>query len=306
MGQEDTQYTATVIIPVKHGDRKVLDCLQRLITQECATPFEVLAILHPADPLIEEIRTRFPHVTAIPSGESGPGGGRNRGIEAAKGRYLVFTDADCLPRSDWLARMLAAARQFPGEAIAGWTEPADSNATGLASELFERGIPKPRQAVRIPGTWGSNMCVPRELLDASRSRFVEHLYGAEETALIAQLPPDKRRVTLVPDAVVIHDHHYRFSPAMRRMYRLGFGSGVVRSRYPVSGAFLARHRWLIPFLPAARLAILLKRILAVNPRAAGSYIALFPLLCCMAGAYTLGFASGTRPATQPHRPGALS
>ena len=45
------------------------------------------------------------------SGGAGPGAARNIGAASARGELLVFIDADCEPEPDWLARIVAAARE---------------------------------------------------------------------------------------------------------------------------------------------------------------------------------------------------
>lgn len=286
---------ATIVLPVKRGDRAFLDCLRCLEAQDFNEPFEVVVVLDATDDAAGALRMAFPFVHVIACNDRGPGGARNRGIAVAKGRWIVFTDADCLPHPDWLRRLITAARQHPETPVAGWTEPGDRGLVSQASELFERGIPQPLHPISVPGAWGSNLCVESDLLHVSRARFVEDLFGAEDVALIAQLPPDRRRVLLIPDAVVIHNHRFRFWPATRRMLRLGSGSGVVRTRYPAaSGAFLARHRWLIPLLPGARLAMLLRRVAHYNPRRLIDYGKLFPWLVWFACVYAIGFATGIR------------
>lgn len=286
--------SATVIVPTRKGDRAIRDCLCSLYAQDVAEPFDIIAVMDELDPLAGELRAEFPKVNVITCSDHGAGGARNRGIASARGHYLVFTDADCLPRPDWLRRLIDAARQHPGIPVAGWTEPTDPGWVGQASELFERGIPFPRRPLRVPGVWGSNLCVERELLLKTGASFEEDLFGAEDVALTAQLPPGHREALLIPDALVLHTHRFRLVPATRRMRQLGFGSGVVRRRYPATGAFLARYRGLILLLPAARLLMLLKRTLLYAPARLLDYVKLFPLLSWFAMVYAVGFAAGTR------------
>ncbi|MDL4813075.1 glycosyltransferase family 2 protein [Actinomadura opuntiae] len=45
--------------------------------------------------------------------------GRNRGIRAARGRYMVLTDADIRPRTGWLQALVAAAGQHDAAVVGG-------------------------------------------------------------------------------------------------------------------------------------------------------------------------------------------
>jgi GT2 family glycosyltransferase len=63
-----------------------------------------------------------------------PAAARNRGVAAARGRLLLFTDADCRPAPDWLAALAAALERSPvaGGAV---TFPRSSSLPGLADNI---------------------------------------------------------------------------------------------------------------------------------------------------------------------------
>ena len=48
---------------------------------------------------------------------------RNRGISAAEGEFVVFTDDDVLPEPDWLGKLVSGMREYDCAAAGGYIEP---------------------------------------------------------------------------------------------------------------------------------------------------------------------------------------
>lgn len=68
--------------------------------------------------VLERARSRLP-LTALHEARPGKNRAINRGLEAARGRLLVFTDDDVEPVTCWLTGYLAAARRWPEYSIFG-------------------------------------------------------------------------------------------------------------------------------------------------------------------------------------------
>jgi len=65
--------------------------------------YEVIVSDDSPDPRdLEAVRTRFPWVRWVKGPQRGPASNRNEGARHASGRWLVFTDDDCLPSPGWL------------------------------------------------------------------------------------------------------------------------------------------------------------------------------------------------------------
>ena len=65
-----------------------------------------------------QVTAGFPEVRFIDTGHPVcAAAARNRGVEAARGDFMVFTDADCVPRPDWLACLRS--RHESGESVVG-------------------------------------------------------------------------------------------------------------------------------------------------------------------------------------------
>lgn len=130
----------SIIIPVFNQGEELLRCLRALEAQSYPrNRFEVIAVDNgserPLCPLIE----RFSFARCIRELKPGSYVARNRGIQAARGELLGFTDADCVPASSWIERGVRAVRALPGAGmVAGKIELTLLNPSSpTAAELFE-------------------------------------------------------------------------------------------------------------------------------------------------------------------------
>jgi len=73
-------------------------------------------------PVIDCLRDDPPSrlsVTHIRQNNLGPGVARNRGVEVACGRWIVFIDDDCIPHRDWLRAMERELLEHPDQMVGG-------------------------------------------------------------------------------------------------------------------------------------------------------------------------------------------
>lgn len=100
----------SVIIPARNAEATLERTLAAVRAQEMQHRFEIIVVDDGSSDATPEIAARHePLVKLIRNPSSqGPGSARNRGVEAARAGALAFTDADCFPTPQWLARGLAA------------------------------------------------------------------------------------------------------------------------------------------------------------------------------------------------------
>lgn len=131
----------SVIIPTFNRPARLADCLRALAEQDYPVDrFEVIVVDDgsetPVDPLILHYRDSI-HITAARIANSGPAAARNHGARMARGRFLAFTDDDCIPSAGWLSALMTALRSSPEALVGGGIRNAlAENPFSVASQLI--------------------------------------------------------------------------------------------------------------------------------------------------------------------------
>lgn len=108
MVEKETEYTAlpliSVIIPVLNNPEGIASCIEGLLEQDY--PTEKMEIIVIDNGSVDETRGVVKQYTVSLMNEGkvkSPYAARNRGLEAAKGKIIAFTDSDCIPDTSWLS-----------------------------------------------------------------------------------------------------------------------------------------------------------------------------------------------------------
>ncbi len=148
----------SIIIPVFNDSERLSACLSALHNQTYPRDrYEIIVVDNGSKEDPRPAVDPFPLVTLTYEKKTGSYAARNHGIKLAKGEVVAFTDADCLPASDWLETGVA-------------TLLATSNC-GLVAGKIELSFENPKQPTLV------------ELYDSvtafHQKKFIEKLrYGA--------------------------------------------------------------------------------------------------------------------------------
>jgi len=97
------QVIFSVIIPSYNSEKTIDACLDSVIGQRTALPYEVIVADSSDDNTKNVVRNKFPSFNLISfETKTDPGTARNVGIERARGSIIVFTDSDCIVPENWL------------------------------------------------------------------------------------------------------------------------------------------------------------------------------------------------------------
>lgn len=238
----------SVIIPALNEAENIGRCLDAIINQDIGLHVEIIVIDSGSTDETIDIIDTFDDIqlVRIAPGEFGHGRTRNLGASKAKGKYLVFLNADAIPADkQWLNRLL---------------KPLDTR-TGAAG-VFSRHLPKPgcflymtrdlnksmpdRPHVRTGASaldmmiFSTVSCViPRDIWN--RHRFDDDIVIAEDQEWAKRVLAHDFQIIYQSKSRVYHSHNYTPKQMYRVKFDVGRASGKFNNRFTAAtvGLFLA-------------------------------------------------------------------
>lgn len=97
--------TASIIVPTYNEEKNIATCLHAIASQDFSECFEVIASDgYSTDATVRKARALGAHV--VFERKRTIAAGRQKGALAARGEFLVFTDADSAAEKNWLSELL--------------------------------------------------------------------------------------------------------------------------------------------------------------------------------------------------------
>ncbi|WP_101341188.1 glycosyltransferase family 2 protein [Cereibacter azotoformans] len=224
----------SVIIPIYQQWDFLPDLIAALAAQEFPLRSWAEVLLIDNDPADPAPRPALPDwIRLLPCPTPGSYAARNMGAAMARGRLLVFTDADCRPHPGWLSALHAAAEnRDPGGLLAGLvTMPVPKGAS--VWQIFDavRGIP---QASFVSRGYAAtaNLAMSRTLFEILGGFDARRLSGGD-AEFCRRAGRQGHTLTLVPGATVDHLARDSFTALALKARRIKGGqvaSGPLRRR----------------------------------------------------------------------------
>jgi len=228
----------SVVVPFRDEEAHLAQCLAALAAQEGSDGVhEVVAVDDRSSDRSPEIVRGFPNVRLLTSAAPGPYAARNLGVAETNGDVVAFTDGDCEPAPDWLARIAAAFDDPDVCIVLGNRHPAgDSFALGLLSAYDRAKEEYVFGELRADLYYGltSNLAVRRDAFDHV-GPFAERRRGAD-TLFVRSLLDRRgtRAFVYSPDVRVRHLEIRRAADYYRKAFVYG------RSMKPLDGVMSGR------------------------------------------------------------------
>ncbi|MGH3770520.1 MAG: glycosyltransferase family 2 protein [Pseudonocardiaceae bacterium] len=209
----------TVVVAV-NADRRVYRLLRSLLDQtQPRHTYEVIVVENGSSVLADVGALDAGVVRYLHSPEPNAAAARNMGLRAARGRYLLLTDADCVARPDWVERMsrhladgtLAAV----GGAIVKYEPKTLTQRFGITVANGQTEL-NYLPALPLPYVVGANSGFVTATL-RQVGGFDEAFRSGNDVDICYQLGLSGYRIGLAPDGVVMHEdrasakeHFHRF------------------------------------------------------------------------------------------------
>ena len=292
----------SVVVPCYRPGRLIEGCLDDLLAQDLADPYEIIVVESTGDGTAERLRERYPRLRVIaPPMRTFPAEAQNIGVAASSAPYIAITNHDCRLPPDWLRRLLArhdaGSYAAVGGAVANGTPTSVVGTAAYWSEFNE--FTAGRAASEVSGVPQCNVCFRRTALVGS-TPFPTVRFGAEELTFNYELTRAGGRFFFDPTIVVTHLNRTTLGAFLSHQRTLGNGSAMARRLVPIPGASVVRRPYLIPLLPILRLVRLHGR--AMPPRELPRVLALMPLFVLGYTVWGLGFWRGAREPLDPRQP----
>lgn len=195
-----TEVLFSVIIPTYQRLDLLAACLESLKpdVQTVDASYEVIVTDDGRSILAQEmIAEHYSWVTWVQGPQRGPAANRNNGASQAKGKWLVFTDDDCLAEADWLRVFRQGQASHPAVAVFEGRVFADRprRSLGEFSPLNEKG----------GNLWSCNVCIARELFQVLGGFDERFPYAAmEDEELRVRLEKRQERMVFLAEAGICH------------------------------------------------------------------------------------------------------
>ena len=257
--------TVTVIIPVRDRPAMLARCLAA-----ASTRYPVIVIDDgSADPdAIAAIAARHGATVRHRAVNGGPAAARNTGLTGVETDLIAFLDSDCVPPSDWVARLalhfadpLAGAVAPRIVPVSGQAEAAGRPAARYAAACGSLDLGSRPARVqpnsRVAYVPTAALVVRRSALDSlagGQSPFDPALRYGEDVDMIWRLHEAGWRIRYEPSVQVAHDGPVSWAGLFERRFRYGTSAAPLARRHPANMAPLVLHPW-----PAVTVGALLAR-----------------------------------------------
>ncbi len=208
--------------------------------------------------VIAPIRAQL-EIKLLTQKNAGPAAARNAGAKHAKGRFLAFTDDDCIPAPDWLRALACRFRETPDCVVGGrtinlLTDNIHSTTSQLIVEVVYRYYNAEPDNSRFFAA--NNMALPTDYFFLI-GEFDSNFTTSEDREFCDRCQHRRYQMIYAPEAVVYHAHPLKFHSFCRQHFNYGRGAfrfHLKRSRRESSGLFrdlkfhLNLRNWLLyPF-----------------------------------------------------------
>ncbi|MBW4661153.1 MAG: glycosyltransferase family 2 protein [Drouetiella hepatica Uher 2000/2452] len=221
----------SIVIPTYNRPDRLHKCLEAISQLNYSREnFEVIVVDDgskiPLVSVIEPLQAVL-NLTLLRQANAGPASARNAGAAIAQGKFIVFTDDDCIPTSDWLAALEVQFQLTPDALVGGKTLNAlPENLYSTASQLLIDYLYGYYNAEATASFFASNnfalSTATFQLLKGFDTTFP--LAAGEDREFCDRWLHQGYQMVYAPQVKVYHAHQLTFKTFWRQHFNYGRGA----------------------------------------------------------------------------------
>jgi len=223
----------SVIIPVYNGGDKLQKCVSALQRQKTSRTYELIVVDDGStDEGIKKIRENGFRV--LRQANQGPAAARNLGVTNANGKIVLFTDADCEPKEDWIEQMVRSLEDPSISAVKGsyLTKQKEVVPRFIQIEYeskYERM--KKDRYIDFIDTYAAGFKI-EDFLRVGEYDTQFTTASVEDQEFSFRMWDKGYRMVFNPAAKVYHTHSSTLWNYAKKKFRIGFWKALVLKRHP--------------------------------------------------------------------------
>jgi glycosyltransferase involved in cell wall biosynthesis len=286
----------SVIVPFYGKKHDLLNCINGLQDQDFKKPFETIIVESGNYPEIKKFISTMPNVTSISSDSiMYPGKARNIGAKNSAADFLAFTDADCVPYSNWLSKIYSSLNSGNDIVIGPVINlypfhPIASVDNLLQFPDFQRHRPS-KNIMHFPAC---NLGITKKLFIKTGGFPDNYLTGEDVIFSEIAIKICKGKIEFNHHAIVQHSGRKSILGFIKHNEILGFYRGYLKLKIPSGNKKFLNTSFYSIFFGFKRFIYILIRTLQWNPAGILRIVFYFPLLILGLSAWTKGFWKGNQ------------
>jgi len=226
----------SVIIPAYNAEKTIEKTLNAVLSQKFSkNKFEVIVVDDESTDNTINIIKKFKKVKLITKKHGGPASSRNLGVKKSKGKIILFTDSDCVPKKNWIKEMIGPFDNKKVAAVAGTYETLNNDFFMARFAGYEIGLRhqnmKKLDSIDFVGTYN---CAFRKSIFLKYGGFNESFKQAsgEDPELSFRIRESEKKIVFQPKSIVYHNHPDSLTKYLKQKYNRAFWKVLLYSYHP--------------------------------------------------------------------------
>lgn len=243
----------SIIIAVKNGEDTLEECLNSIMSLEYDN-YETIVVNDGSTDKTSSILNEYvDKIKVIKNNSSrGPSYSRNKGARVGNGKYIAFTDVDCVVEKDWITQLVICFEKYPDAVSCGGVQGIPKSASHFEKKVFtvfkKAGFitdymrdKKTNVIEEVDHNASCNVIYKKDVY-LKMGGFALDLWPGEDVEFDYRLKRNGYKVYYNSLAKVYHHRPKNYKSFLRMMYRYGSSQAILIKNYKI---FRKIH--LVPF-----------------------------------------------------------